>query len=320
MSWPEEALSPRDGRLPVSVLGLGWVGAALVARLVSGAGRPLDVNVVVPSEAHRGSYLDLAHTIGFHPRHRLRWNDRDAYRDAAVVFHAAGASNPRGASRLSVAAANAALTREVLGGAGFRRAPFVVAIANPVDVVAWHAWRAIGAPDGRVIGTGTLLEAARLAYYLGEATGVAAADVDAWVLGEHGDAQVPIFSRTTVAGRPAREAATPAVLADCAERTRTAAWAVRATQPGTWWAVTDCAVEILRCLLGEDERTGPAGVRLEGAWAEALGGADAFVSLPVRLRQGGYDLVEPAAFGALDPDEWASLRAAAEVVAEATRA
>lgn len=319
MSWPEEAVSPRDGRLPVSVLGLGWVGAALVARLLASRGRPLDVNVVVPSDAHRGSYLDLAHAVALHPSHRLRWNDRAAFRDAAVVLHAAGASNPRGASRLTVAAANAALTRAVLGGAGFARAPFVVAIANPVDVVCWHAWQAIGAPDERVIGTGTLLEATRLAFHLGEALAVEPAAVDAWVLGEHGEAQVPVLSRTTVAGRPVRDVASPDVLADCAERTRTAAWAVRATQPGTWWAVTDCAATILRCLLGEEERRCPVGVRLAGPWAEALGGADAFLSLPVRLRQGGYDLVPPEVFGALDPGEWAGLRAAAEVVARATR-
>jgi len=330
LAWPDDALAP-DGRLPVSVLGLGWVGAAVVARLLAHTARPLDINVVVPSDAHRGAFLDLAHTAAFHPAHRLRWNDGDAFRAARVVFHAAGASNPVGASRHVVADANAALTRTIFGSAHFSHEPFIIVITNPVDVIAWHAWQASGVDAARVISTGTLLEAARLAYYLAEALAVAPAAVDAWVLGEHGDAQVPVFSRTTVAGQPIREVDAvvrdPAILMRCAERTRTAAWQVRRTQPSTWWAVTDCADVIFRCLIGEGERRCPVGVRVGGEWAEALnlgvgvgvGVADAFLGLPVRLRQGGYDVVAPDAFGGLEEGEWGALRGAAGVVGAACR-
>lgn len=326
MAWPDDALGA-DGRLPVCVLGLGWVGAAVVARLLAHTARPLDIHVVVPSDRHRGAFLDLAHTAGFHPRHRLRCNDPAALREARVVFHAAGASNPVGVSRHVVADANAALTRTIFGAAHFSHDPFVIVIANPVDVIVWHAWHAGGLDAARVISTGTLLEAARLAHYLGEALDVAPAAVDAWVLGEHGDAQVPVFSRTTVAGRPVRDVDAvrrdPALLTRCAELTRTAAWQVRQTQPSTWWAVTDCADVIFRCLIGEDERRCPLGVRARGAWADALGlagpDADAFVGLPVRIRQGGVDIVTPTAFGDLDDDEWAALRRAAAVVAGASR-
>lgn len=324
MAWPDDVLDA-DGRLPVSVLGLGWVGAAVVGRLLAHTARPLDINVATRSDAHRGAFLDLAHTACFHPAHRLRWNDADAFRAARVVFHAAGASNPVGVSRHVVADANAALTRTIFGTAHFSHEPFVIVITNPVDVIAWHAWRASGVDAARVISTGTMLEAARLAYYLGEALGVPPADIDAWVLGEHGDAQVPVFSRTTVAGRPVREVEAvgrdPALLTRCAELTRTAAWHVRQTQPSTWWAVTDCADIIFRCLIGEDERRCPVGVRARGAWADAIGlagpDADAFVGLPVRLRQGGVDVVAPAAFGGLDGDEWTALRRAAAAVAGA---
>lgn len=326
MAWPDDAVDA-DGRLPVSVLGLGWVGAAVVGRLLAGEGRPLDINVIVPSERHRGAFLDLAHSAAFHPSHRLRWNDAEALAEARVVFHAAGASNPIGVSRHVVAEANAAMTRAIFGAARFRHEPFVIVIANPVDVIAWHAWQAGGLDAARVISTGTLLESARLAHYLAEALAVAPAAVDAWVLGEHGDSQVPIFSRTTVDGRPVRDvevvARDPAILSRCAELTRTAAWQVRQTQPSTWWAVTDCADVIFRGLIGDGDRRCPLGVRARGAWADALGlagpDADAFVGLPVRLRRGGYDVIAPAAFGGLDDDEWAALRRSAREVAAALR-
>lgn len=303
------------------MLGLGWVGAAVVSRLLANTARPLDINVVVPSDRHAGAYLDLAHTAAFHPAHRLRRNDADAFRAARVVFHAAGASNPVGVSRHVVADANVALTRTIFGAARFSHEPFVIVITNPVDVIARHVWRDGGLDPARVISTGTMLEAARLAFYLGGELGVAPAAIDAWVLGEHGDAQVPVFSRTTVAGTPVREveavARDPAILTRCAERTRTAAWQVRQTQPSTWWAVTDCADQIFRCLVGESERRCPVGIRVDGAWAEALGVSDVFLGLPVRLRQGGYDGIAPRAFGALDEAEWRALRRAAEVMGAA---
>ncbi|MEO8084918.1 MAG: hypothetical protein ABI780_13930 [Ardenticatenales bacterium] len=323
MAWPDDALARRDGRLAVTVLGLGWVGSAVVGRLLAHTARPLDINVVEPNELRRGAYLDLAHTAGFHPAHRLRWNDDEAFRAARAVFHAAGNSNAIGASRRSVAAANVAITRSIFTAARFRHEPFVIVIANPVDVIAWHTWRTSGLDAARVIGTGTLLESARLAYYLGDALGVQPAAIDAWVLGEHGDAQVPVFSRTTVDGRPVRTVDAvirdPAILARCAELTRTAAGQVRQAQPGTWWAVSDCADLIFRCLIGEADRRCPVGVRIEGAWAQALGVDDGFLGLPARLRQGGIDRLEPDAFGGLDEGEWGALRVAARGVAEACR-
>lgn len=305
--------------LPVTVLGLGWVGSAMVSRLLAHVGRPLLINIVVPSRRHYGAYLDLAHSASLHPLHELRWNDAAAFRKSRFVFHAAGVSNPHGVSRLSVAATNAAITREVFGAAHFDDEPFVIVITNPVDVIAWQVWRAGGIAAERVISTGTLLEAVRLAYYLGQALGVRPGLVDAWVLGEHGEAQVPLFSHTTVDGQPVLSLAPDdALLRAAAEDTRTAAWQIRETQPSTWWGVTDCAYAIFRGLLGEADRRCPLGIRVSADWAEQLGVADIFLGLPAQLGAGRCTPIAVADFGPLSDAEWAGLRRAAEVVARAT--
>ncbi len=311
---------PASGEpLHVTVLGLGWVGSTMVSRLLAHAGRPLVINIAVPSRRHHGAYLDLAHTASLHPLHELRWNDAAVFRKSRFVFHAAGVSNPHGVSRLSVAATNAAITREVFGAARFADDPFVIVITNPVDVIAWHVWRAGGVDAGRVISTGTLLEAVRLAFYLGKALGVRPHHVDAWVVGEHGEAQVALFSHTTVDHQPVR-ALVPdeASLEAAADATRTAAWQIRETQPSTWWGVTDCAYAIFCGLLGEADRCCPVGIRVSGEWAAALGVADIFLGLPAQLSAGRCTPIDVEAFGPLTDTEWAGLRRAAEIVARAT--
>ncbi len=158
---PAEVALSADLPLPVTVLGLGWVGAAMVARLLDQAA-PLEINVRVPSARHLGAWLDLADAAVLRRGHRLLLNDEAAWRRAAVVFHCAGAANPTGVSRHSVAEHNLALTGEVFARAGFAAPPWVIVIANPVDLVAGLLTRLPGLDPARVIGTGTYLDTIRM--------------------------------------------------------------------------------------------------------------------------------------------------------------
>lgn len=307
-----KALSP-GSPLPVSVLGLGWVGAAMVARLLDQA-EPLEINVRVPSERHLGAWLDLADAAALRPRHRLLLNDASAWQRATVVFHCAGAANPTGVSRHSVAEPNLALTGEVFAGAGFAAPPWIIVIANPVDLVAGLLTRLPGLDPARVIGTGTFLDTVRLQREIATCLDRPPAEVEAWVLGEHGEAQVPVWSRCSVAGRPASTLLDAAARAGLAHLTREAAWRIRGTQPGTWWGVTACAAEIFAALRGGPPLRRPLGLPIAGAWAERLGHLGLVLGLPAEVDGEGCRLIQDFP---LDAAEEAGLRAAAGVLAAA---
>ena len=310
---PAEVALSADLPLPVTVLGLGWVGAAMVARLLDQAA-PLEINVRVPSPRHLGAWLDLADAAVLRRGHRLLLNDEAAWRRAAVVFHCAGAANPTGVSRHSVAEHNLALTGEVFAGGGFAAPPWVIVIANPVDLVAGLLTRLPGLDPARVIGTGTYLDTIRMQREIAVALNRAPAEVEAWVLGEHGEAQVPVWSRIRVAGLPATDLLDAAARDGLARLTREAAWRIRGTQPGTWWGVTACAAEIFAALRGGPLLRRPLGLPIAGAWAERLGHAGLVLSLPAEVDAAGCRLIQDFR---LEPGEEAALRAAAAVLAGA---
>jgi len=301
--------------LPVTVLGLGWVGAAMVARLLDQPA-PLEINVRVPSERHLGAWLDLADAAILRPCHRLLLNDEAAWRRAAVVFHCAGAANKAGASRHSVAGQNLALTREVFAAARFDAPPWVVVISNPVDRVAGLLTHLAGLDPERVIGTGTFLDTVRLERALAVALDRDPSDVEAWVLGEHGEAQVPAWSRSLVDGRPVARFLDGPARRRLADRTRDAAWQIRRTQPGTWWGVTACAEAILVALRGGASLRRPLGLPTSGAWASRLNHEGLVLGLPAEVDARGCRLIQDFP---LDSAEEAALRSAADLLAEAQR-
>ena len=197
----------------VAVVGTGHVGStAAYTILLSGLDREL---ILVDKDWARagGHALDLAHGTPLAGRVEVRAGDYDDCRGADVILFCAGVAQRPGQGRLELAQENLAVLRESLPYlAPLCPRAILVMVSNPVDVLTLAALRLTGWPPARVIGSGTVLDSARFRHALGCHFGVDPRNVHAYVVGEHGDTEVPLWSRARVAGLSVEE---------CEELTRT---------------------------------------------------------------------------------------------------
>jgi L-lactate dehydrogenase len=148
-----------------------------------------------------GQALDLNHGLPFAGPMRIAAGTLSDCAAADLVVLAAGVAQEPGESRMALLQRNAGVIRQLVEGLmaeGF--GGMLLVATNPVDVLAYAAWRFSGLPPARVMGSGTILDSARLRYLLGNHCGVDPRNVHAYVLGEHGDTELPAWSMTHIAG------------------------------------------------------------------------------------------------------------------------
>ena len=278
--------------ITITIYGLGRVGQSLAQILLGESHYRYVINVVDPGDHVEGALLDLSHAATITGRHRLVCNQHDLVAHSSYLFHCAGPSVPPGASRLSVAEESIKLTEQIFKGFQSMVEPWLIVIANPLDIITHHTQKVTGLPPEKVLGTGTLLDSARLAYYLAEEANVTPNEVKAWVLGEHGDSMVPIISQTTINGQPLEAVLSLAQIDRCIQQTRTSAAIIKKTLGATSYGVAACAVRLMQATLDPlDTHIYPASVRVDNTWRELLGGSAGYMGLPVRLNADGYEVL-----------------------------
>ncbi|MEO1085179.1 MAG: L-lactate dehydrogenase [Acidobacteriota bacterium] len=187
----------------IGIIGMGWVGTSIaISVLHSGSAKTLLLNDL-RSEVAEGEAMDLRHGAAFYPSADVRTADIEAMRDADVVVVAAGRGGGPDETRLDLLKGNAEIVRAIGARlAGCRG--LVIMVSNPVDVLTRVMVEATGLPPHRVIGTGTMLETARLREMVGREMSIDPRSIHAQVLGEHGDSSVPLWSGAHIGGRPLR--------------------------------------------------------------------------------------------------------------------
>lgn len=197
-------LSSVTRRTKLAVVGAGAVGATLAyAALMRGSARTValhDINTAkVEAEA-----LDLKHGIQFVPEAEVIGSDDiEICRDADVVVVTAGAKQKPGQSRVDLAGATIGLMEAILPPL-VEVAPHAIylMVTNPVDVVTYASLKISGLPPNQLFGSGTVLDSSRLRYLVGEHCGVAVQNVHAYVAGEHGDTEIPLWDSASIGGVP----------------------------------------------------------------------------------------------------------------------
>jgi L-lactate dehydrogenase len=295
----------------VGVIGMGSVGASVaISLLTTGVVRELYVHDIRASLAE-GEAMDLVHAAPFLRAATVRAVGLEQMMSCDAVVIAAGRNGKPGESRLSLLEDNAAIVRG-LGAALAGHRGLLVMVTNPVDVLTHVLLDASGLAPERVIGTGTLLDTARLRHLLGLALGVAPQSVHANVLGEHGDSQVAVFSSARVGGValrawPGWDATREPVLAD---QVRYAAREIIARKGVTNHAIGLATARLLKWVL-QDERRVLTVSRLQRGRA---GLPEVCLSLPAIVGRGGAELVlEPE----LDERERTALAHSAALLTQA---
>ena len=178
------------GKRKVVLVGTGFVGMSFAYSLFNQGGVNELVLIDVLKEKAQGEALDLAHGIAYAPsKIEVRYGEYDECKDANIVVITAGIAQKQGGqTRLELVETNTKIMKSVVESvmaSGFKGV-FVVA-SNPVDVMSYVVQKVSGMPAGKVIGSGTMLDTARLRYLLGERLKVSPKNTHAYVMGEHGD-------------------------------------------------------------------------------------------------------------------------------------
>ena len=188
-------------RRKVVVVGAGSVGATYSYALAQ-SGLADEIHLIDKNEELvHGQVLDLVHGKPFFPAVRIGVGTEDDYADAQLVVITAGSAQRPGETRLQLLQKNADIVgsiAESVARHGCRGVMLIV--TNPVDVLTWVAFKRSGWERNRVIGSGTVLDSARLRYLIGNHSGVDVHNVHAYILGEHGDSEFAAWSMTNVAG------------------------------------------------------------------------------------------------------------------------
>jgi L-lactate dehydrogenase len=185
----------------VAVVGVGSVGASFAYSLVI-HGLVSEISLIdVNAEKARGEAMDLEHGMPFVQPARINAGDYRECKDADIVVIAAGAAQKPGESRLDLVKKNAAIFKQVIPKITEHNDQCLLLVAtNPVDIMTYVSLKLSGFPPNRVIGSGTILDTARLRSLLGEHFKIDPRNVHAYIIGEHGDSEVPVWSSASIAG------------------------------------------------------------------------------------------------------------------------
>jgi len=285
----------RNAPTRVVVVGLGNVGATLgYALLLSG----LAAEIVLIDKNHakaEGEAMDLNRAVPFAHPTRIWAGTYEDCAGAAVVVIAAGAAQKPGETRLDLLQHNAHIFAEVVPRIVEHNRDCILLIAtNPVDVLTHISLRLSGLPAQRVIGSGTILDTARFRYMLSQHFDVDSRSVHAFIIGEHGDSEVPVWSLANIAGMRLEEfCAAQGRTCDWKdlhaifEQTRDAAYQIIARKQATYYAVAAGLMRIIEAILRDQNTVLSVSSLVSGAY----GISDLCLSLPSIVNRGGIQKV-----------------------------
>lgn len=275
----------------VTVVGAGFVGATSAQRILEK--EIADVVLIdVVDGLPQGKALDMMESAPVE-KFKTKIVGTNNYADTAnsdVVVITAGLARKPGMTRDDLLFKNA----EIVGGIVeniVKHSPkcILIIVTNPLDVMTYLAWKKSGFPENRVIGMAGELDSARMAYFIAEAAKCSASEVDAMVLGGHGDQMVPVPAHTKVKGKSVTEVLDKETIEKINQRTRDGGIEiVQLLKTGSaYYAPSASTVRMVRSILQDKKETIASCVKLSGQY----GIKDVFVGVPVVLGKNGIEKI-----------------------------
>jgi L-lactate dehydrogenase len=307
-SLAERVNTPRPNRpTRIAIVGTGMVGAtAAHGILLSGLAAEL---ILINRDKKRAQAHadDLRDSQVFSHASRIVAGDLSECWDADIVLVTAGVSqSSQNTSRLDNLKESASILRNIIPAIASQNASAIFVIAtNPVDVLTYAAWKWSGLPASRVLGSGTILDTSRLRRRLGECYGVAPANVHAYVIGEHGDSQVPLLSSAQLAGVPLTQFCAQQglpynenMLKKIADKARTGGLDILRGKGATYYGIGTALARIVRSILSDEH----AVMTVSSLVPASTGLGEVCLSLPTILGRSGISRVVSPPLSAHEQD------------------
>ena len=296
----------------VAIIGVGNVGATTAYALAQSGLFSEMVLIDIDQKRTAGEAEDLSHAIPFLSPIEIYAGDYRDLSDAAIIVITAGAAQKGAQTRLDLIHGNLPIFKHIIGDiCRYNTEAILLVVTNPVDILTEITRRLSGFPAHRVIGSGTVLDTARLKFLLGKRLSVDMRQVHAFIIGEHGDSELPVFSSANISGLDLahfcgeeRGACSDADLENLFIRTRDAAYSIIRAKGSTYYGIAEATRRIVTAICRDESAILPVSVAPEGAY----GLSDISISLPAILGREGVKRVLQMP---LSDEEWGMLRRSA---------
>ena len=279
----------------IAIVGTGMVGMSYAYALLNQAACDELVLIDLNRERAMGEAMDLNHGLSFAPgRMRIMAGDYDECSDADIVVICAGVAQKPGETRLDLLSRNAAVleavTRSVMES-GF--GGIIVVATNPVDIMTRVVQECSGFNAKRIIGSGTILDTARLRYMVGEYFSVDPRNIHGYVIGEHGDSEFVPWSQALLSTTPVLDICRKNdkykidELENISEQVRTSAYTIIKAKKATYYGIGMSLVRLTKAILGNENSVLTVSAKLSGQY----GKSGVYVGLPCILGRDGIEKI-----------------------------
>ena len=303
----------------IVIIGAGFVGTTFAYSLLIHGLASQIVIIDIDRERAEGEVMDLNHGMPFAYPAKIWAGDYSDCKDADIVVVAADKGQKIEQSRLDLAEGNFAMMKQIVPNiTKYNTECILLVVTNPLDVMTYAALKLSGFPKNRVIGSGTVLDTARLRYLLGEHLQVDPRNVHAYIIGEHGDSEVPVWSLANVAGIRLKDYCpickvpyNPADFNDLFLKVRNAGYEIIKRKGRTFYAVALGMTKIVESIIRDENAVLTVSCLLE----DYHGVSDICLSVPAILNRSG---VKETIRLPLDQKEIAEFQKSADIIKNVT--
>lgn len=283
----------------ITIIGAGMVGSTTAFSLLS-ANIAEEIAIIdINKKLVDSQVMDLQHSVPFLGYTKVHTGTYNDIKNSRIVIVTCGAAQKIGETRISLIKKNSSIMKEIIPQI-FKQNPNVVVImvSNPVDILTYLAIKTFPSKKNQIIGSGTILDSARFRFLLGRHLDVDPKSVHAYIVGEHGDSEVPLWSTATIGNAPIDKfkKMSPAEKAKLFLLARNAAYAIIEGKQSTYYAIGAGVTQLAKTILFDQKTVLPVSHLIEGEY----GIKDVCLSLPVVVGAKGVISKMPLSLSALE--------------------
>lgn len=299
----------------VGIVGCGFVGATIAYTLMESE-MFNEMALIDSNEAKaRGEALDMAHCLPFLSQMQIYSSTYSALSDASIVIIAAGVNQKEGETRLDLLQRNAKIFHDIIDRiTEVNKECIILVVTNPVDILTHVALKLSGFDQSRVIGSGTVLDSARLKYLVGNRLCIDSRNVHSFIIGEHGDSELAVWSSANVSGIDLIDyckihGMSMSELYPLFDHVKNSAYDIIRDKGATYYAIAQSTKRIVKSIVSDDGSILPVSTLVSGHY----GVEDICLSVPAVIGREGVRQVLDIP---LNDDEMRRLKISADTIAD----
>lgn len=299
----------------IAIIGCGFVGSASAFALMQSKMFSEIVLIDADKDKAEGEAMDISHGIPFVGNMKIYSGDYDDIVDASIIVITAGAGQRPGETRLDLVHKNVGIFKSIIPEIAKRNCRgILLVVANPVDILTYTALKLSSFEENRVIGSGTVLDTARLKYQLGEHLSVDSQSVHAYIIGEHGDSEIAVWSSANVSGIALDDFCEmrghynhDKSQENIAEKVKNSAYEIIAKKRATYYGVAMAVKRICEAIIRDEKSILPISSMMHGEF----GIDDVVLSMPSIVGANGLETKVPIS---LSDEEKVNLKKSADTL------